>query len=175
MKIRRAGQGEHEAIARLHAASWRDSYRQYIAPDFYADLDARLAAHWQALALGPDDLLLVAERAGEPAGFVLAWDGDPFWINTLHTVPAARSHGIGGALMAEAARHFAARGRTSAWLDVIETNHRAIAFYERLGGVRGPVKAKPVGGAMVANLRIDFPDLAPMLRAGNQPPSNTNR
>jgi hypothetical protein len=68
--------------------------------------------------------------------------------------------------MADAARRMEARGRDSAWLDVIDTNHRAIALYQRLGGVPGAVKEKLVGDRMVPNLRIDFPDLTPIIAAG---------
>ena len=125
----------------------------------------RLGAHWAGLVLGAHDLLLLAEDEGEPVGFLLAWDGEPFWINTLHTTPARRSGGVGAALMAAAARHFREQGRTCAYLDVIESNHRAIAFYRRLGGVPGAVKAKLVGDCMVPNLRIDFPDLATIIAA----------
>ena len=48
---------------------------------------------------------------------------------------------------------------------MLTTNVRAIAFYRRLGGVAGGVKDKPVGGRMLPNLRIDFPDLGTIIAA----------
>jgi len=162
--IRPAGDADRQAIAKLHAASWRDSYADVIAPDYLAAVDANMTRHWSGLALGAGDLLLLAE-ADEPVGFILAWDGEPAWVNTLHVLPQHRSAGIGLALMAEAARRFRARGRSSLYLDVLTTNTRAIAFYRRLGGVPGAVKDKLVGGRMLPNLRIDFPDLGTIIAA----------
>ena len=166
MNLRPAVDSDRPAIARVHAASWLDSYRAYLSADYLETIHDRLGAHWDGLVLGEHDLLLLAEEQGETLGFILAWDGEPFWINTLHVLPARRSGSIGAQLMAEAARRMQAQGRTSAWLDVIDTNHRAIAFYRRLGGVPGTVKEKLVGDRMVPNLRIDFPDLAPIIAAG---------
>lgn len=164
--LRPAVAGDRQAIVAIHAASWLDSYRPYLSADYLATTDDRLGAHWAGLALGEHDLLLLAEADGEPTGFLLAWDGEPFWINTLHTMPGRRSRGVGTRLMVAAAAHFRDQGRTAAWLDVIESNHRAIAFYRRLGGVPGTVKSKLVGDRMVPNLRIDFPDLRVIFEAG---------
>jgi len=161
--IRPAGETDRQAIAKLHAASWRDSYSDVIAADYLANIDANMARHWSGLALGEGDLLLLAERDGEPVGFILAWDGEPAWVNTLHVLPQHRSEGIGLALMAEVARRLQAQGRSGLYLDVLTTNARAIAFYRRLGGVAGGVKDKLVGGRMLPNLRIDFPDLGTII------------
>lgn len=162
MIIRSAGQEDRQAIARLHAASWRDSYSEVIAAHYLAEIDAHMARHWSEITLAKDDLLLLAE--GERLlGFLLARDGEPAFVNTLHVLPGYRGEGVGAKLMAEAARRLQVRGRQSLYLDVLTTNHRAIAFYKRLGGIPGGVKDKPVGGAMLPNQRIDFNDLASII------------
>lgn len=164
MIIRPAVDKDRQAISAIHAASWLDSYRDYLSPLYLGEIDERLGAHWAQLELGRHDLLLLAEDDAA-LGFILARDGEPCFINTLHVQPGRRSGGVGAALMVEAAGRMLAQGRGSAWLDVIDTNHRAIAFYQRLGGVPGPVKEKLVGDTMVPNLRIDFPDLAAIIGA----------
>ncbi len=166
MNLRPAVAADRAVLAGIHAASWLDSYRPYLSAAYLATIHDRLGAHWAQLELGEHDLLLLAVEGDEPLGFILAWDGEPFWINTLHVVPGRRSGGVGAALMAEAARRMQERGRTSAWLDVIDTNTRAIAFYQQLGGVPGAVKEKLVGDTMVPNLRINFPVLRPIIAAG---------
>jgi ribosomal protein S18 acetylase RimI-like enzyme len=157
--VRPAVDADRQTIARIHAASWADSYREVIAPDFLADLDARMAQRWTEAAFAAGDLLLLAERDGEPLGFIYVRDGEPAFINVLHVLPGQRSNGIGARLMRAAARRLLAQGRKGACLDVLTTNHRAIALYQRLGGVPGAVKDKEVGGRMLPNLRIAFPDL----------------
>jgi ribosomal protein S18 acetylase RimI-like enzyme len=162
VNIRPAGDTDRQAIAALHAASWRASYANVIAPDYLAAIDANMARHWAELLLGERDILLLAEDPG-PVGFILAWDGEPGWVNTLHVLPQHRSGGVGAALMAAAARQLRGQGRRALYLDVLTTNTRAIAFYRRLGGVPGAVKDKMVGGLMLPNLRIDFPDLGTII------------
>lgn len=165
MIIRPAGPDDRQAIANLHATSWRDSYADVISADYLAAIDDHMASHWSELKLGQLDLLLLAEIEGAPVGFILAWDGEPAWVNTLHVRPERRSCGIGAGLMAEVARRLRAQGRTGMYLDVLTTNHRAIALYKRLGGIPGGVKDKLVGGNMLPNLRIDFPDLGAIIGA----------
>ncbi|WP_338244590.1 GNAT family N-acetyltransferase [Aurantiacibacter hainanensis] len=164
MKLRPALATERQAVAAVHTASWRDSYRDLIDPGYLADIDRRMALQWEEKAIGADDLLLVAET-DQIAGFLFARGGDPAFINSLHVLPGQRSQGIGARLMAEAARRFLDAGSTGAYLDVLTTNHRAIALYQRLGGIPGAVKAKEVGGVMLPNLRIDFPDLRAIIAA----------
>ena len=164
MKLRPACDTERQAVAAVHAASWIDSYSALIDPAYLADIDARMAQRWCDLSVGPHDLLLVAETDCI-AGFVFVRGGDPAFVNSLHVLPDLRAMGLGTRLMAEAARRLQEAGTTAACLDVLTTNHRAIALYRRLGGVPGAVKDKEVGGKMLANLRIDFPDLESIIRA----------
>ncbi|WAT18214.1 GNAT family N-acetyltransferase [Aurantiacibacter sp. MUD11] len=165
MSIRRAVDADRTAIAELHAASWLDSYRELLSEEFLGEIHQRLGAHWAQVEIGEQDLLLLAEEQGEAVGFLFARDGEPVFINTLHVRPGHRSGGVGAQLMATAARHFREQGRQGAYLDVLTTNARAIAFYQRLGGIPGGVKEKLVGGSMLPNLRIDFPDLATIIAA----------
>lgn len=164
MKLRPALETERQAVAAIHAASWRESYRDLIDPGYFADLDRRMARRWGEMAIGADDLLLVAET-DRIVGFLFARGGDPVFVNSLHVLPGLRSRGIGARLMADSARRFRDAGRAGAYLDVLTTNQRAIALYRRLGGIPGAVKEKEVGGLMLPNLRIDFPDLEIIIRS----------
>jgi ribosomal protein S18 acetylase RimI-like enzyme len=91
---------------------------------------------------GPDPAFsgIIAERAGQPCGYLLyhfGYDVDramrlmfviDLWVDT-----AARRHGIGRALMREAAARCRARGGRELLWAVFAPNRLAIAFYQRLG------------------------------------------
>ncbi len=62
-------------------------------------------------------------------------DNDRFLLDGICVARSARGAGIGSALMAEICEEARSRGYGSVRLDVIDTNWRAKALYERLGFV----------------------------------------
>ena len=60
-------------------------------------------------------------------------DNDRFLLDGICVTPAARGRGVGTALMAAIEDEGRARGYAHVRLDVIDTNWRAKALYERLG------------------------------------------
>jgi ribosomal protein S18 acetylase RimI-like enzyme len=170
IRIRHAEAGDRLAIARLHAASWRDSYRG-VLPDELLDgkLPRIMAERWLGQAIGPADAVLVAEEEDGILGFGASWDGEPVYIDNLHVAAEARSAGIGRRLLAETARHFLERGRTGALLHVVASNRRARAFYLALGGRPAGIEAKDLYGTSVPNERIRWDDLEILLANGSAP------
>lgn len=138
--IRDAERSDYPALAALQVRSWRDVYRS-ILPDAYLDdrIEDDFRLRWAALRPSGKDKVLVAER-GVILGFVTVWcQPDPF-IDNLHVEPGQRSQGIGLLLMREAAARLITDGFTHMSLYVAAQNHRARAFYERLGGSFGEVE-----------------------------------
>lgn len=164
MTIRRVTDADRPAIARIHAQSWRDTYR-FILPDSLLDdrIDAIMADRWATQPIGPEDAVLVAEESGDIVGFAASWDGDPVYIDNLHVVAEARSRGLGRLLLAETARHFLAIGRKRALLHVVAVNGRARKFYLALGGQPDGVEDKDLYGTIVANERIAWEDIDMLL------------
>jgi GNAT superfamily N-acetyltransferase len=90
---------------------------------------------------GPDPLYeaLIAERHGEPIGFVsffrgyAGWRGSPMGIvHALYVVPQARGSGAARALMAKVAQIARERG----WIRIelfVEEGRPAIRFYQAIG------------------------------------------
>jgi ribosomal protein S18 acetylase RimI-like enzyme len=70
-------------------------------------------------------------------------DNDRFLLDGICVAPAARGLGVGSALMAAIADEARARGYAYVRLDVIDTNWRARALYERLGYMG--IKTAPLG------------------------------
>lgn len=148
--------GDAQAIATLHAASWRGAYRG-VFTDHYLDTeaDAERRQAWQARLQDSASSAwgLVAEDAtGRLLGF--AWvlpDHDPTWgdyIDNLHVAPDLKGGGIGRRLMQGVAERLQRDGSTRPlYLWVLEVNTAARGFYERLGAeITDRQMSDPLGG-----------------------------
>jgi GNAT superfamily N-acetyltransferase len=96
--------------------------------------------------------VLIAERAGEPVGFALFFQsystflGKPgLYLEDLFVRPAARSNGVGNALMSALARIAVQRNYGRFEWSVLDWNAPALKFYAALG-------AKPQGEWTVQRL-----------------------
>jgi ribosomal protein S18 acetylase RimI-like enzyme len=146
---------DSSAVAQLHADSWRRHYRgaysdSYLDGDIVADRMKVWAARMAQTS--EHNSTILAEREGRLVGFVhVVLDADPAWgalIDNLHVSVELKRHGIGTALMSEAARIVVERRPSSGmYLWVLEQNQAAQGFYAANGGVsveRGVVE--PPGG-----------------------------
>jgi ribosomal protein S18 acetylase RimI-like enzyme len=168
-----------DAIAGLHADSWRRNYRGAYA-DAYLDGDvlgdrrvvwaARLATD------AADRRTIVAESDRHIAGFAhVVLDSHPIWgalLDNLHVAHDRKRQGIGAQLMVRVARTVVqARPASGLFLWVLEQNRSAQAFYESVGGrcVEREVMESPEGdpsrltGRPVC-LRYFWSDPAPLIR-----------
>jgi ribosomal protein S18 acetylase RimI-like enzyme len=140
MIVRDADPTEYTDLAWLQIRSWRDAYPG-IMPDWYLKdgIEQDLLTRWAELEPAGDDLVLVADDDGIK-GFVTVWcKPDPF-IDNLHVEPGLRSKGTGARLMRVSAARLIEQGHDSVDLLVAAHNHRAVAFYRRMGGQFGEVE-----------------------------------
>ena len=162
MGFRRANARDVEAIALLHADSWRNNYRG-VYPDTFLDRDVfdDRRAVWSERLTHPtsSDDTVVAERSGSIIGFVhTILDRDPelgALLDNLHVAQDIKRTGIGTQLMAHSASAVMARGtHKRLYLVVLAANAPAQAFYEARGGecVGQEVSEAPGGGSVVGLL-----------------------
>ncbi|RJT41528.1 GNAT family N-acetyltransferase [Rahnella woolbedingensis] len=158
-----------EALAKLHVAVWRDTYRELAPPDAFAALDVpKRISFWRDKFAHPavSQGIFIAEVGGELAGFSLASGssnpefGDMAEIKFLYVSPVFKRQGIGRRLIDIAATHLIAEGYRSAGLGVVEGNEPAIRFYRALGGLEagryndaGPLWRSP-------NIIYSWPDIS---------------
>ncbi len=90
----------------------------------------------------PQAEVVIAEWAGEPAGFALFFHNYStflarrgLYLEDLFVLPAHRGRGIGRALLVELARVAVARGCGRLEWSVLDWNAPAIGFYRALGAV----------------------------------------
>ena len=167
MHYRTATAADVEAIASLHAESWRQNYRGAYS-DAYLDHDVvadRLAVWSERFSTpAPDTHTVIAEDGGKFVGFVhTILDADRRWgalLDNLHVVHDRKRTGVGARLMAHSAAAVLDRCPGSGlYLWVLEMNQSAQAFYDALGGtcVSREPWAAPDGGTVIS-LRYVWPD-----------------
>jgi ribosomal protein S18 acetylase RimI-like enzyme len=128
------------AVARLHAESWRATYRGLLGDDYLdREVGAERDAAWrERLEQAPRDTQagVVAEINGELLGFAFIYrHEDPQWgtlIENLHAAPGRHGLGIGRSLL----RWVCAQvpPEEPLHLFVYDANAAARRFYDRLGG-----------------------------------------
>ena len=171
-QFRLAGLADAEAVANLHADSWRRHYRGAYSDAFLdGDVLADRLAVWTDRLRDPDRrrCTVLAEDVSLVGFANTLFDDDPIWgalLDNLHVADGHKRRGIASRLLALTAEALVARPeRTGLYLWVLEQNVDAQAFYEARGGRcvgRGVVS--PPGGitsrvtGSPAKLRYAWPD-----------------
>ena len=108
---RAAGPSDVEAIAALHADSWRRNYRGAYSDEFLdGDVTADRLLIWteRINEPRPTQATIVAERASKLIGFAhTIFDDDPTWgafLENLHVTHGLTRNGVGTRLMTATAK-----------------------------------------------------------------------
>jgi ribosomal protein S18 acetylase RimI-like enzyme len=141
--FRAATPADAEAIAALHADSWRRHYRGAYSDAFLdGDVLADRLAVWSQRLGEPDPrrVTIVAEKGGV-IGFANTFlNEDPAWgalLDNLHVASAQMRRGVGRRLLALTAEAVIERADGAGlYLWVLEQNVAARAFYEACGATR---------------------------------------
>jgi ribosomal protein S18 acetylase RimI-like enzyme len=152
-----AGPDDAEDLARVHVAAWRETYRGLL-PDAYLNRmsEAAHAQRWRRTLTSPnpDEVVLAAANRGGLIGYAAGGASrynraGEMEIATLYILRGQQRRGLGRALVAAAARVFAAQGATSLVISTLRDNLPARGFYEHLGGVaEDPRPERGPGGVM---------------------------
>lgn len=160
LALRTGTAADAAAVAALHAQSWRAAYAGIVPAEALGEgllgereelWAIRLTVDYGEPANTPQ--LLIAETGdGELVGFcylVPQPDGRVL-LDNLHVRPGHTGAGTGGVLL-RAARAWVAEGHPGVplYLEVLRENHRAVAFYERAGGVRTAAREAVFPGGFV--------------------------
>jgi len=157
VRLRLATPADIDGIAELHADSWRRNYRGSFPDSFLdGDLVAERRAAWTSRLTdpGPLDHTLVADPGdGSVVGLAhTVFDRHPTWgavLDNLHVRHGLKGQGVGRQLVTATAGAVVAHDPASGmYVEVLDLNTPAQAFYERLGAhhvYTGPC-ATPGGG-----------------------------
>jgi ribosomal protein S18 acetylase RimI-like enzyme len=167
MDFREATTADVEAIATLHADSWRRHYRGSYSDAFLdGDLYGERLAVWteRFSQVGDGHYTVVADDGGTIVGFShTIFDEDPVWgalLDNLHVVFGLKRSGVGTTLMAKTAEAvIARRPKSGLFLWVLEKNTAAQAFYQARGGqCVGSKETDSRGDGPIIGLRYAWPD-----------------
>jgi ribosomal protein S18 acetylase RimI-like enzyme len=162
-----AGPSDAEDLARVHVASWRETYRGLLPDAFLARMSEpgftrrfrRALADPSAgvtLAAGDRDAL-VGYAQGGPSRRGATGEAE---VATLYVLRHAQGRGLGAQLMRETALVLAAQGATSLMISVLRDNVRARGFYEHLGGEAEAARQEPgPGGRLLYEVAYRWPDI----------------
>jgi ribosomal protein S18 acetylase RimI-like enzyme len=175
ISYRPAKQTDAEAVASLHARSWREHYRGAFLDSFLdGDLPEERLRVWRGRLDHPpgNQFVQLAVDGTNLVGFVCAYGAhDPQWgsfIDNLHVAAASQRNGVGSSLMRQAGAWIARRyPDLGVYLLVLEANSSARRFYEHLGAENAGVSTMEThGGAVVRSCRYIWP-LAELLSASD--------
>ena len=164
LALRPATEADADLIAAIHSASWQATYRGLLPEGFLnGEVVHERASYWRARMSAPGAdrrIVLIAERAGEPIGFVcVERQPDSPWgvlLDNLHALPAHQGIGAGKLLMRAAQDWAREHGEAQLYLYVLEGNAPAIAFYERQGWQFSGAEPDQMGGVDITALRYVY-------------------
>ena len=140
---RRALREDAHALGHIQVTSWRSAFRG-IASDEYLDhmvSEEQQAEDWKEILADSKQVVIVAELEDQPVGYAWAhreddpaigWDAE---LISMHILPTFKRRGLGQRLFSAAAKRLKEQGCKSVYLWVLEANHSARTFYEKLGGL----------------------------------------
>lgn len=175
IEFRTANPSDADIIADIHADNWRATYRGHMK-DAYLDgdiFDERRQLWRERLRAPAQHQQVILATAGKEAlGFsCMIGDENQQWgslLDNLHVAGKHKGRGIGERLLRETARRLNLDfPRIGMYLWVLEANHGARRFYDRLGGINKEHDTwSAPDGSTLPCLRYVWPDLVTVM----QPP-----
>lgn len=140
--VRPAGPKDASAIARVHVASWRSTYRGLLPDDFLASLrEPTYEERWGRILADRGIHVYVAEDANQVVGFAscgrerageTGYRGE---LYAIYVLSEAQGRGHGRELVRNAVQGLRELALPDMIVWVLRENAAARGFYERLGGV----------------------------------------
>lgn len=147
--VRQAELGDAAAIARVHVASWRSTYRDMLPADFLASLtEDRYADRWQRVLSDGSSRVYVVDEAGEVVAFASGGrerageNGYAGELYAIYVMDGNQRRGHGRDLVRAVVGGLREIGLEDMIIWVLKDNLPARLFYERLGGVY--VRTQPI-------------------------------
>lgn len=166
LRISSASYSDMPEVARIHVAAWKQAYVGQVPQAYLDNLDVvRRLRRWQEQFSNREVTgLLIASVNNTATGFICFGRGrdrdrqDWGEIYAIYVLEPSWGRGLGYQLHKQACAELKHDGFVRAYLWVLNTNHRAIAAYERWGGSieSDRIKDDEIGGQSVKEVSIVF-------------------
>jgi ribosomal protein S18 acetylase RimI-like enzyme len=142
IEIRPIAEDDYEAVAVVTVRTWQAAYAGIVPADHLAAMDAAaIAERRRTMTVPPGARTLVATDDGQVVGFVAFGPGlegdavlpDRGQLYAIYVIPGHWGRGTGRLLFDAAKAGLTAAGFPDMRLWVLEENHPARRFYERMG------------------------------------------
>ena len=141
LTVRHAGAEDARAIATVHVASWRTTYRDLLPDDFLASLEvAAYEGRWRRILEDGSGRVYVAEYGRDVVGFASGGrerageEGFEGELYAIYVLADAQARGHGRRLVQAVVTGLRELGLRDMIVWVLRDNSGARKFYERLGG-----------------------------------------
>ncbi|USH04348.1 GNAT family N-acetyltransferase [Grimontia kaedaensis] len=138
--VRNASLKDVSNIAQIHVDAWIQTYEGLIPEDYIkAQTFEKREALWRKIISKNLAHVLVAEQNQNLVGFasfgqdVHSPEQNSYELTSIYLLPKATGRGVGKALYSKCEEKLQHLQATSVSLWVLDTNHRAISFYNTLG------------------------------------------
>jgi ribosomal protein S18 acetylase RimI-like enzyme len=165
--IRPADVDDAAAIARVHVASWRSTYRELLPADFLESLtEAAYTDRWRRFISERSSRVYVVEEAShDVVGFAsggLERAGETGYRGELYAIyllESSKRRGYGRELVRAVVGGLREMGLEDMIIWVLRDNRAARDFYERLGGVYVRTQPITLGSVTLEEVAYGWPRL----------------
>lgn len=129
VQLRPARTSDALQIGAVGFAAWCKGIGVHVSSEAHTRIDPDV---FSAFARNKSEQIIVAECSGAVIGFAATEDGDNY-ISDLWVAPDFEGRGAGTALLSAVEDVIAGRGYSTAEVEVLAENARALTLYRRLG------------------------------------------
>jgi L-amino acid N-acyltransferase YncA len=165
MTIREARPGDARAIAEVHLASWKTTYRGIIAQEYIDGLRVEEGmARWETRLTEGKPTVFVAEDEAGIFGFAAGGaimhpvDGYQGELGAIYLLASHQGKSAGAALVRRMAGELRRQGFANIVVWVLRENP-ACGFYARMGGVKVAEQGIEIGGTTLPEIAFGWADL----------------
>jgi ribosomal protein S18 acetylase RimI-like enzyme len=164
--VRPAEIEDASAIAKVHVASWRSTYRGLLPDDFLASLDALgYEERWRRILIEGRSRVYVAADGRDVVGFASggrerAGEGDfSGELFAIYVLEQSQHRGHGRRLVQAVVSGLRELGLPNMIVWVLRDNAEARKFYERLGGIYVRTQPITIGSALLQEVSYGWKSL----------------